>query len=62
VSGKPGQYVDLSVFVREQEAFRSFVSCSALPGIELDVSDGNVESACTNIADFLESKGLLGLP
>jgi hypothetical protein len=54
VSGKPSQYDDLSLFVREQELCRRLVGESILPKLELDISDGNVPRACGEIADWLE--------
>jgi hypothetical protein len=57
VSGKPSQYDDLSAFVEEQERFREVVRESRLPVFELDVSDGDVEAACSGVADWLESDG-----
>jgi hypothetical protein len=57
VSGKPSQYDDLSVFVKEQELFRKLASESILPMIEIDVSDNHVPGAVKKIADWLESTG-----
>ena len=61
VSGKPDQYDDLSVFVREQGLLRSLAASSLLPVLELDVSDldgaGDVDAACARIADWLEATG-----
>ena len=57
VSGKPSQYDDLGVFVREQDLFRRLVRGSRLPALELDVSDGRVPRACARIADWLEETG-----
>ncbi len=62
VSGKPSQYNDLSVFVAEQDLMRRLVAESMLPHTELDISDGNVPSACDRIADWLEASGGLYLP
>jgi hypothetical protein len=61
VSGNPRQYDDLSVFVREQEAFREAVRGSILPVLELDVSDGDVGRAADRVADWLEQTGGLYL-
>jgi len=61
VSGNPRQYDDLSVFVREQEAFREVVRTTALPVLELDVSDGDVAHAADRVADWLEQTGGLYL-
>jgi hypothetical protein len=59
VSGKPSQYDDLDVFIREQERFREVAAASRLPVLELDLSDGDVEAACNRVADWLESTGAL---
>ncbi len=57
VSGKPAQYDDLSIFVREQELMRRLIAESALPKLEVDVSDNNLQNAVTKIADWLEQTG-----
>ena len=57
VSGKPEQYDDLSVFVREQELMRKLAGDSVLPKLELDVSDGSVTAACERIADWMTGTG-----
>jgi hypothetical protein len=57
VSGNPGQYDDLGVFLREQDRFRELVSASRLPWLEVDVSDDDVAGAADRIADWLESTG-----
>lgn len=57
VSGKPAQYDDLSIFVREQELMRRLIAESALPKLEVDVSDNNIQNAVTKIADWLEQTG-----
>ncbi len=62
VSGNPRQYDDLEPFVREQELFRSAVRASALPYLELDVSEGDVARAADRIADWLEATGGLSAP
>jgi len=61
VSGNPGQYDDLSRFVEEQELMRDLVAGSALPSLEIDVSDGDVSAAADGIADWLEESGGLWL-
>lgn len=61
VSGNPGQYDDLSVFVREQEDFREVVRDTVLPVLELDVSDGDVARSADRVADWLEQTGGLYL-
>ena len=57
VSGKPSQYDDLSVFIREQELMRKLASESMLPKLQLDVSDNDVAVACGKIADWMEGTG-----
>ena len=57
VSGKPDQYDDLSVFIREQEVIKRLVGESILPKLELDISDNNIPRAVERIADWLESTG-----
>ena len=42
VSGKPDQYNDLNRFVEEQKLIRRLVAESALPRLELDISDNNI--------------------
>ena len=57
VSGKPSQYDDLSIFVREQDLMRRLIAESTLPKLEVDVSDSNIQNAVTKIADWLEQTG-----
>ncbi len=57
VSGKPDQYNDLSVFIREQELIKRLVSDSMLPKLELDISDNDIPRAVEKIADWMESTG-----
>ncbi|MDD5765120.1 MAG: hypothetical protein PHW79_02540, partial [Candidatus Marinimicrobia bacterium] len=57
VSGKPSQYDDLHVFIREQEMLREFIGLSKLTSMEIDVSDDNVAHATDRIADWLEETG-----
>jgi hypothetical protein len=57
VSGKPSQYDDLSLFLREQDVMRSLVEESLLPKTILNVSDNNVAAAADAIANWLESNG-----
>ncbi|MCC6476207.1 hypothetical protein IT157_04055 [bacterium] len=57
VSGKPSQYDDLSIFLREQELLRELAQKSLLPFLEVDVSDGNIPRICDVIADWLETTG-----
>jgi hypothetical protein len=62
VSGKPDQYDDLSVFVREQDLLRGLAAQSRLPVLELDISDDDVPAAADRVADWLESTGGLWSP
>jgi hypothetical protein len=62
VSGKPDQYDDLSLFVREQELMQRLVSESLLPRLDLDISDNNIPRAVEKIADWIESTGGLYMP
>ena len=57
VSGKPSQYDDLNLFLREQDVMRSLVEESLLPKTMLDVSDNDVAAAADAIANWLESNG-----
>jgi hypothetical protein len=59
VSGKPSQYDDLSVFIREQEVLRALAAGSSLPVLELDVTSGDLDAACGRIADWLDASGTL---
>lgn len=60
VSGKPDQYDNLDLFIKEQERFRQAVSDSILPHHEVDVSDGDVGRICNEIAGWLGANDLLG--
>ena len=62
ISGNPKQYDDLAPFIREQELFRRLVGESALPHLELDVSDLDPVAAADRIADWLEATGGLWAP
>ncbi len=62
VSGKPSQYDDLSIFVREQELLQSLARESSLPVLELDVSDDDVAGACDRVADWMTATGGLWAP
>jgi hypothetical protein len=57
VSGNPGQYDDLSVFVREQELFEQAADRCRLPVLRVDVSDGDRVRMRDEIPDWLESCG-----
>jgi len=62
VSGKPSQYDDLDVFIREQDLLRELAAASTLPVLELDVSDDDVPGATDRIAGWLEASGGLSAP
>ena len=57
VSGKPSQYDDLQVFIKEQEVMKGFVEASNLETLWLDISDDDVEGAVEQIADWMEQSG-----
>ncbi len=57
VSGNPSQYDNLNIFIEEQELMRRLARESILPRLELDISDNNLDSAVTRIADWMESTG-----
>jgi hypothetical protein len=57
VSGKPDQYDDLSVFVREQELMQRLAGESLLPRLDLDISDNDIPLAVEKIADWMEATG-----
>jgi thymidylate kinase len=57
VSGKPDQYNDLEVFIREQELMQRLVTESRLPRLGLDISNNNIPLAVEKIADWLEATG-----
>jgi hypothetical protein len=59
VSGNPRQYDDLQPFIREQAKFREVVNQSLLPHTEIDVSSGDLDTACDRIADWLTEHDLL---
>jgi hypothetical protein len=57
VSGKPDQYDDLGLFVREQEVIREIAAGSILPWREFDVSDNDIGRVCDEVADWLAATG-----
>jgi hypothetical protein len=59
VSGKPSQYDDLEMFVREQELMTRLVGESILPTLPLDISDNDVPRAVEHIADWMQETGAL---
>lgn len=61
VSGKPDQYNDLNRFVEEQTLIQRLVAQSALPKLEVDISDNDIPAAVEKIADWMEATGGLYL-
>ncbi len=61
VSGNPGQYDDLGVFIREQEAMERLCRDSKLPVLRLDISHDDLNGAADRVADWLASTGGLTL-
>ncbi len=57
VSGKPDQYNDLAVFVKEQDLMKRLVAESLLPRLELDISDNDIPLGVERIADWMETTG-----
>lgn len=57
VSGKPSQYDDLDVFIREQREFEVFVNESILPTLRLDITHKSIDAVVTEIADYLHDTG-----
>jgi hypothetical protein len=57
VSGNPRQYDDLARFVDEQVLMKRLVRESALPMLELDISDNDIPRAVEQIADWMEATG-----
>ena len=55
VSGKPSQYDDLNLFVREQELMDRLIGESLLPVLRLDVSDNDIAAAANRVADWMET-------
>jgi len=62
VSGNPGQYDDLDVFVEEQRQIDRLVAASTLPTLRVDISDNDVPAAADRVADWLEQTGGLYSP
>jgi hypothetical protein len=62
VSGKPEQYDDPTVFLREQDVLRGLAADSRLPVREIDVSDDDVAGAADRVADWLTETGGLWAP
>lgn len=62
VSGRPDQYDDLAVFVREQGLLRELAAGSFLPVLDLDVSDDDVAGAADRVAGWLAATGALSSP
>jgi len=54
VSGKPAQYDDLELFLKEQALFRDLAGRSLLPSMELDMSDDDIPRAADRVAEWME--------
>ena len=54
VSGNPGQYNDLAMYMNEQMLLRRLVGESILPMLEVDISGNSVPQAVERIADWME--------
>jgi thymidylate kinase len=61
VSGKPSQYDDLNMFVREQEVLADLVAASRLTTLTVDVSESDVPATTERIVDWMEATGGLWL-
>jgi hypothetical protein len=57
VSGKPDQYDDLELFIREQALFDRLAQASSLPVLRLDVAALDLPAQCERVADWLEATG-----
>ncbi len=57
VSGKPSQYDDLQLFVREQELLKRMVGESILKTLHIDISDNDVPAAVEKIVDWIQKTG-----
>jgi hypothetical protein len=57
VSGNPSQYDDLERFRSEQDRLRTLAAAGRLRVLELDTTDGDLESACVAVADWLAGTG-----
>jgi len=62
ISGNPGQYDDLEAFAAEQERFREACAESALPVLEIDMTDLRLDTACERVADWMAETGGLWAP
>ena len=61
VSGNPSQYDDLEPFYEEQALLRELLAASALPSIEIDVSDNDIAGATDKIVKWMSATGGLYL-
>ncbi|MCE1188098.1 MAG: hypothetical protein LWX56_03070 [Ignavibacteria bacterium] len=57
VSGNPGQYDNLHIFLDEQKLLHELVSKSKLKSYIVDVSDNNIERICNDIAHWMDISG-----
>lgn len=62
VSGNPAQYDDLGVFLHEQTVLRGLAAASRLPVLEVDMSDGDLDTASARIVDWMTGTGGLWAP
>lgn len=53
VSGNPGQYDDLSYFIRDQEIMDKMIDATTLPVLKVDVSDNDIDKAVETVADWM---------
>jgi hypothetical protein len=60
ISGNPGQYDNLDIFIEEQRAFQEALGRSSLPHTQIDVTSGDIDAICETIADWLTEHDLLG--
>ncbi|RJP65686.1 MAG: hypothetical protein C4539_12675 [Ignavibacteriales bacterium] len=57
VSGNPGQYNDLNIFVKEQEILEKLFDASILPKLKVDISGNNIKEALNKISGWMSSNG-----
>jgi hypothetical protein len=62
ISGKPSQYDNLDLFIKEQNLILQLAADSRLPTLRVDISDSNVLRTVNEIADWMESTGGLEAP
>ena len=57
VSGNPSQYDDLDAFRREQDLLYRLADESVLRVLEVDMTGGDIDGACLQIAAWMASTG-----